>query len=230
MGKKQDDDGKKVTTPEEEPVIEPQATDTTPQQTAVTQDSDEDKITPERYKGIQKVVAKKDVEIGKLQTSVTELSEQLEELKATTGNTEQAKSDAEKKMADIQDQLTGLQSERENLNQKLTQQGIVMKEFPSLAPLAEYIPVANDEDGFRDNAKQFSEALNAFVDQGVDAKLAGASLPSPKGEDEIPTENEVDKAYDKVVNLAGVLGKEAEYEDAFQKHADLLAARGESTQ
>lgn len=220
MTNSQETDVQDDLTPEEAP----QATETPPQQPAEPKD-DKDEITPQRYKGLQKVVAKKDQQILELQDSVQALSDELEELKVNSASTQTAKSTAEQKVQELQSQLDNLTAERDEVNKQLTQQGIIMKDFPQLAQLAKFIPPAEDEEGFKTNAKEFAEALKGFVDKGVVETLEGASPPSPSTEEEAPTSSEEDRLWSIVYSTSGVPGKEAEYEEANEKLQKILAAK-----
>lgn len=181
-------------------------------------------VTEESYQGLQRVVAKKDKELLDLKGKMETLSTQLEELKANSSQLTGTKSTLEKSLEDAQSQLESLEADRNKLDKQLKQQGIVMSEFPNLAAVAGYIPQADTDEEFRENAKKFSDALGAFVKTGVQEVITGSTPPQPPGDDTVG-ETEEDRLWDEVYSLAGVQGKEREYKEAYQRLQEVLAAK-----
>jgi len=153
-----------------------------------------------------------------MQAKVDALGVSLEEYKTDATSKETVKSDLDKTLKETQDKLTDLQSEKDELDQQLVRQNIVMTDYPDLVPLAEYIPAADDADKFKENAKEFAEAIKGFVDTGVKSALKGSSPKQPTGTDELPSEDERNKLWEKAAAIAGVPGKEKEYEEAMQEY------------
>ena len=203
-----------------------QSTDTPPQEPA-DKDKPESKKPSDwetSYKGLQKVVGNKNKELETMQAKVDALAVSLEEYKTDATSKETVKGDLDKTLKETQDKLTSLQTEKDGLDQQLVRQNIVMADYPDLVPLAEYIPAADDADAFKENAKQFAEAIKGFVDTGVKIALKGSSPKQPPGTDELPSEDEKNKLWEKAAALAGVPGKEKEYEEAMQEYMGVLKA------
>jgi peptidoglycan hydrolase CwlO-like protein len=181
-------------------------------------------VTEESYQGLQRVVAKKDNELESLKKQIETLSTQLEETKADTSKLTGTKGQLEQELQDAKTKLTELETSRDGLDKQLRQQGIIMQEFPNLATLAQYIPPADDDDQFRANAKNFSEAMSAFVKSGVKQVMQGGAPPQPPSDD-TASETEEDQLWRTVYNTAGVPGKEKEYEEANRRLQEVLAAK-----
>jgi hypothetical protein len=186
-------------------------------------------VTEESYQGLQRVVSKKDKELEDLKARQEQLATELEELKANSKSSEEKTGDLETKLQESQKSLEAAEAERGKLNTQLTQQGIVMSEFPELAPLAGFIPIAEDEEGFRENAKSFQEAIGTYTKQAVKNTLSGAAPPSGDGglNNEMLTTAEEDKLWDEVYLYAGVPGKEKEYAEANQRLQEVLNAKNQ---
>lgn len=170
------------------------------------------------YKGMQKVANNKEAELKATREQIDKLAAKIEELKADATVKESAKTDLDKLFKETQDNFTNLQSEKDELDQQLVRQNIVMADYPDLVPLAEYIPAADDADKFKENAKEFAEAIKGFVDTGVKSALKGSSPKQPAGTDELPSEGEKNKLWEAAASLAGVPGKEKEYEEKMQEY------------
>lgn len=206
-----------------DPEITEQPVTTEP--TASTKDQPAGYVSEESYKGLQRAAEKQRRE---LETKLQELTKQLE---GTSTELEAQKLLAAEKVT-LQDQLKTLattldqtQKDREVLNRTIAQQNIILGEFPTLAPLAGFIPTAPDDDTYRSNAKNFEAALSKYVTGAVKQTLEGASPPSGKTKSDIPTAAEEDKAWNKVYSLAGVPGKEKEYEEAYAQLRNLIGTK-----
>jgi len=168
----------------------------------------------ERYIGLQKTVAKKDGQITTLQEKIDQLVADLEELRTNASATEKDKTTLETSARQLQEQMATLTSERDGLKKQLAQQQVIINKFPQLAHLAKYIPPAETEEDFIKNATDFAADLKTAIDSGVKDLLKGASPPQPPDDRKPPTEDAEEVAYRKMVKLAGVPGKEEEYEVA----------------
>lgn len=210
------------------PEPEPQVTETTPQKAADSKPSPSEPpkgyVTEESYQGLQRVVAKKDKELEDLRTKTTTLSETLEELKSDSTQLAGTKGDLEKQLQDSQAQVQTIQAERDALDKQLRQQGIIMQEFPNLASVSQYIPSAEDDDKYRENAKAFSEAMSAFVKTGVQQVISGGTPPQPASDD-TASETEEERLWRDIYSFAGVAGKEKEYNEANRRLQEVLAAK-----
>jgi len=197
-----------------------QTTDTPPQEPAEKVKPESKKSTnwENSYKSLQKVVGKKNKELEDMQAKVDALGVSLEEYKTDATSKETAKSDLDKQLKETQDNLTSLQSEKDELDQQLVRQNIVMSDYPDLVPLAEYIPASDDADKFKENAKEFAEAIQGFVNTGVKSALKGSSPKQEPGTDEVVSSDEKNKLWETAAALAGIKGKEKEYEEAMQAY------------
>lgn len=201
--------------PEKKDTQTPDQLQVTDSKSSVTTSSGEDWET--RYNGLMKTVTKKDGTITDLQGKLEKLSADLEELRTSQTATEQQKATAEKAKTDLEQLLTSTKTELTEAKKSLSQQTIIMNEFSQLGKLAKYITPAVDDKTFTDNAKSFSTDLEDYVQARLKGLMAGSSPPQPKGKQEMATEAEEDALYKKVTSLAGISGKEAEYEEARQK-------------
>lgn len=85
--------------------------------------------------------------------------------------------------------------------------------------------MAEDEEGFRTNAKSFRTALESYISQGVKQKLSGATPPVNTKSQQMVPEGELDRLWDEVERTAGVTGQEKAYREANEKLQALLAAK-----
>ncbi len=215
---KLDDDGNPIEDPEEEGTDDPNqqsADDEPPDDT--DQDDDDDRDWEASYKGLQKVVSRKEKAAQSLKAKYDKLSEQHEAQKTKSGAADTATSDLEKQLKEAKTELDDLTSERDKLNNQLSQTNLVMEKFPEIAPLAQYIPTADTIEDFEKNAKKFAEDVGAQIETGVDKKLEGASPDAPPGEEGLDTENEKDKLWDELNELGRDPEKNTEYEAKFKE-------------
>jgi len=214
---KDDENEEKVTVPAKEP------TPTPPQQSSKS--SSDEEITPERYKGLQKVVAKRDAELLDQKAKLDKLAEDLEELRSQTSSSEATKTKLAKDLADAQASLSIAQAEQARATKRLAQQSIVLKQFPELAPLAEFIPAAESDEDFVKNANALKASLEAYVSQGVKIKLSGAVPPLTQKGNEMAPDGEEDRLWSEINRTAGIPGLEKEYREANDKLQALLVAK-----
>lgn len=206
---------------------EPQTTPTTvatPEPTPQPSTPPQSEDWETRYKGLQKTVAKKDEAITELQKKLETLTANLEELRVTHGTTEQQKQLVEQSRQTLEKQLAEVKAERDNATKTLREQAIIMTEFPQLAKLSKYIPPATTEEDFRKNAAAFAEDMSKAVSTGVKDAMTGATPPQ-KGAEPMANEAEEDRLWTKVTSLAGIPGKEAEYEEARAKWVKLQQSK-----
>lgn len=199
----------------------------TPAQPPTEKDTPDSK-TPQQweasYKGMQKVANNKEAELKATREQIDKLAAKIEELKADATVKESAKGDLDKLFKETQDNFTNLKKDKDELDQQLVRQDIVMSDYPDLVSLAEYIPASEDADTFKDNAKKFSEAMQSFVDKGVKSALKGSSPKQEPGTDEVVSSDEKNKLWEAAAALAGVKGKDKEYEEAMQAYMAVAGA------
>jgi len=173
-------------------------------------------VTEESYKGLQRVAEKQKTKME------TELNQMRQKLEQQAMELEEAKlAAAEKaKLESAQNELTTsiqtLQAERDRLARQLNQQKIVLAEYPELAPLAAYIPVAEDEESFKANAQAFQSALKQYLQMSIKGNFEGAGPPIASGNGSNDTAV-LDELWEAVYRYAGIPGKEDEYREANSK-------------
>lgn len=221
---KLDDDGNPIEDPEDKGTDDPNqqsADDDTPPGDT-DGDDDDDRDWKASYEGLQKVVGRKDREAATLRKKLEKQTEDFEDQKATSSTAATSQKDLEKQLKETKDQLGDLETERDQLNNQLSQSTLVMEKFPEIAKLAQYIPPGDTAEDFEANAKKFAEDVGLHVEAGVDKKLEGASPPAPPGEEGIVTQNELDTLYDELSELGKDPAKNAEYEKKFAEWEKLM--------
>lgn len=205
-------------------------TATTPPASEPQPKNDGDKSGPKtyteaEYKGLQAVIAKRDGTIATQANKISELEAQLAEERANHGSAVTEKASLDSKLTEKETLVASLEKEVTTLQKKAARQEIIMKEFPDLAQAASYLPDVEADDEFREKAKELRTILKTHADTIVKDILGGAS-PSIKSDD---TPNfgvdEEDRAYNEAVALAGVSGKEREYEAARDRYQAILEAK-----
>ncbi len=220
---KLDDDGNPIEEPEEEGTDDPnQQSGDDPPPGKTEGDDDDDRDWKKSYEGLQKVVNRKDKEAQVLKTKLDKQTDEYEDQKAKSGSASQAQKDLEKQLKETQDELDGLTTERDQLNNQLSQTNLVMEKYPEIAKLAQYIPAADDDEAFEANAKKFSEDVAALVGEGVTKKLKGSSPGAPAGDEGIDTQDAKDKLWDELMVLSKDPEKSAEYEVKFAEWETLM--------
>jgi chromosome segregation ATPase len=195
------------------------ATDDNDQQSDGNDDSNVD--WEKRYKGLQRATEKKRNELeAQLETAQKEIEStttELEEVKGDTGSLEKKKTEAEESKEKLENEIQTLQSEHDSLQKQIDQQNIVMTDFPHLAPVAKFIPAADDEEGFRKGAEELSTAINTYVDKGVETSLKGSSATFEEGDsDDMDSgASELEEAWQVVYQYAGNPEKQEEYDAAY---------------
>jgi chromosome segregation ATPase len=173
------------------------------------------------YKGLQAVIAKRDELIKNKDDKIAELIAKLAEAEANHGSAVSEKSTLTQKLTDATSQVETLQKQLADKEKNLKFQKIVMTDFTELAPVIDLIPDAENEEEFRAKAKEVQTTLSRYIGNGVKQVLSGSS-PALSGDDEGSTlgADEEDRLYRNAVKLAGIPGKEAEYEVEYQKYLD----------
>jgi len=227
------DPGTTVTDPPVTPPVTPPATVVTPPQTPADPTPPPDPTNwEESYKGLQKVVAKKDTEITEATQRLATLTEQFETLKNTSTLSAAEKAKIEGELGEAKTSLDGLTTENVGLKQKLSQSEIIMKDFSALAPLAEYIPASDDDKTFRENAEKFAASLGNYTKQEVTKVIDGAITTQPVSTEEVSTStvSREDELWAEVGRTAGVEGLEKEYAAANDELQTILSAKDPNTE
>jgi len=170
-----------------------------------------------RYKGLQKVMAKKDQQLVDLQARLDTLATQMEELRPQVDQSSRQARELEESKGSLEKELEKAKAEAQMAKQRLAQSTIIMKEFPQLNELTEYIPQSDDEDVFRESAKALDAKVKMIVDAQIKRLMAGATAPQPSGKQSIESSAEADRLWDELMRVAGVPGKEREYADLNSK-------------
>lgn len=184
------------------------------------------------YKGLQTVIAKRDMTIASLtnekqewNSEKQELINKLAEAEANHGSAITEKSSLDAKLTEAEKEAADYKKQVADLQKKNEFQEIVMKDFPDLANVAHLIRHGETEEEFRTNAKELREDLSKYIDKGVKNILSGASIPTDGGDGSTLGVDDVDKWYDESIKLAGLVGKEQEYEKAYTNYLEALEAR-----
>lgn len=218
-------------TPPEDPPKETPPADPPPEVTPPKKETPPPETPPQdfekKYKGLQSASEKQRKTLAdNLEAEhdkVTELTKQLAEAGGSAELLTVEKEAKTKELDEAKTQLATITGEKEAVEDQLERQEVITSDFPGLAGLAEYIPTGENIEDFKANAKKFKEKMGDRVDKAVSEKLKGATPPAPTGEDDVST-TEKDKAYDRVSALAGVVGKEAEYETALDLYIEKYPA------
>lgn len=179
--------------------------------------------TEAEYKGLQAVIAKRDQTIADLTNKNQELENEIADLRSKHGTVVSEKTDLSEKITSVTEEKSNLENQIAVLEKKLANREIIMKDFPELAPFMSLFPeVVEDEEELRSKAKEIKSALGKYVGDGVKNALSGASpVVSGNEEDSTLSVDEAEKWYQRSVQLAGIRGKEQEYEEAYQKYLEL---------
>lgn len=218
------------TDPEEpvDPTLESDNDDSTTDVDDQQSDSGNSVDWEDRYKGLQRASEKKRTSLEKtiadLQEKLAATTETLETINSDASAQQTARQEAENKIAEIQSSLEGIQKERDELSAQLERQNIILKEYPSLAPFANFIPSGADDETFRSSLSEFADALKVYVKEGVKETISGSSHVT-QDDDTMATGAEEDQLWNTVYSLAGIPGKEQEYQEAHAKLMGILEAK-----
>jgi hypothetical protein len=215
------------------PNLDPENDGTTPDgtQSSVTSQPSSQQLTSggedweARYKGLQKVTAKKEATIAELTGKLDQANATLESLRLSQTSTDAQRVTAEQAKAGLESQLTALQADHAKLQKTLLHQGIVLQEFPQLSTLFTYIPEASSVEDLRVKAKKFADDLASTVQSSVKQVMSGGSPPQPTGTGQLASEAEGDKLWDEVCSLAGRPGKEKEYAVARERWETFMKSK-----
>lgn len=205
------DDTEEIIDDKEPTLTDPSDTKDTKEQQSTSSGEDWES----RYKGQQRVMAKKDAQLQKLQEQLDTLNTRIEELLPTVDKSTKEKEALQATKTTLEEQLEEAKQDANAVKQQLAQTEIIMQEFPDLATVAKYIPPSEDDDTYRKNAKAFSEAVQGLLDENVKDVLSGSSPGQPAGNEGMATSAEEDALWSKLMACAGVLGKEQEYEELY---------------
>jgi chromosome segregation ATPase len=216
-----DPENEDQSTPAEDEGTQDAATSDESQQSGddATQD-DGDRDWEASYKGLQRASERKikglEEQLEKANSNLAATTDMLETAKLDGSALDERQKEAEQAKTKLEDDIHNLEAERDKLQKQLDQQNVVMNEFPHLAPVAKFIPAADDEEGFRKGAEELSKALNSMIDQGVETSLSGSSPTFEEGEDEeLESSEELEQAWATVYEFAGNPEKQEEYDAAF---------------
>jgi len=173
-------------------------------------------VSEDAYKGLQRAAerqkAKLEAELAEARKKAEELSTSLEETKLAVAEKEKLAKERDELNAGIQ----ALQQEREKLAIQLQQQQIVLEKYPDLAPLANYIPHGVNLEEFQANAENFRKAVESYLSIRLRQESAGATPPIGGGNQGTDA-GKTQRLWDKVYALAGIEGKEREFEEAYEE-------------
>jgi len=173
-------------------------------------------VSEDAYKGLQRAAerqkAKLEAELAEARKKAEELSTSLEETKLAVAEKEKLAKERDELNAGIQ----ALQQEREKLAIQLQQQQIVLEKYPDLAPLANYIPHGVSLEEFQANAENFRKAVESYLSMRLRQESAGATPPIGGGNQGTDA-GKTQRLWDKVYALAGIEGKEREFEEAYEE-------------
>lgn len=179
--------------------------------------------TEAQYKGLQAVIAKKDALIAKQTTEIADLQTKLVEAEANHGSALSEKEKLSGKLTESTGEVDTLNKKVAELQRKLNHQDIIMKDFPDLAPAAYLLADTESEEEYRESAKALRATLKQYQGTAVKNAISGSSPPiEDDGGGSSLNVDELDKAYKEVTALAGIPGKEQEYEKANQRYIELM--------
>lgn len=212
-------------TPKETPPADPPPEATPPKKETPSPEPSDD--FEKKYKGLQSASEKQRQKLADNleveQDKVTELTKQLAEAGGSAELLTAEKEAKTKELDEAQAQLATITDEKKAVEDQLERQEVIASDFPSLTGLGDYIPKGDTIEDFKANAEKFKEKMGSRVDDAVDEKLKGATPQVPTGDDEVSS-TEKDKAYNKVSSLAGVAGKEEEYQIALDVYQEQFPA------
>lgn len=192
-----------------------------------SESDDEDEVVPAKiYKGLQRTVSKKDKEIQQLEKEIEEAKKEKEEAEAMLDKGDKVRLDLQKTITDQGERLSALEKENKQSKAQAMQSRVIAEEFPGLANLTNFIPSAETEDEYRENCKSLQEALGDNVTQRLEKELKSSTVPADEDEGKKPaSQSEIDKKYNKAMSLAGVPGKQEEYDKAFNEYLEAVNSR-----
>lgn len=179
------------------------------------------------YKGLQRELQKLQ---GTSTTAVTQLQGRVKELEAqiVSKDAEILKLQGEAATKDnFNKKLTGdLETEKATTAKLLSQTKrtkLILKEFPELAPFeaSDILPSAESEEELKTKLKGFREVYRAQIAAAKVGEVAGTPPNILKTEVEPSSIDNEDLLWDKVTSLAGMPGKEKEYEDYYKRWMEL---------
>lgn len=174
------------------------------------------------YKGLQSSSDKKIQDLTiineTLQQKYVALNTEHEALKKQFADISTNKTVLETSETALREQLKTAITEKDRYATTLRQQTLILRDYPQLAQFTAFIPSADTDEAYIANAKAFAETLKSYVDVGVKSVVSGGTPPAPPVTTPPPNSaSQEDIIWDKVSRLAGVPGKEAEFETAMEE-------------
>lgn len=181
-------------------------------------------VPADTYKGLQRTVSKKDKEIKDLEGKLKAAEKEKADAEAMLNSGEKVRLDLQKTITDQGKRLSALEQENEQSKTDAMQNRVIAEDFPQLAKLKAYIPSAASEDEYRKNCEGLVTALGEETTKLL-TKEVSTSTPPVEDDEKPVSQAQVDKLYDKAVALAGVKGKEKEYNKAYDEYLAALNSR-----
>lgn len=188
-------------------------------------DDDDLEVIPAKvYKGLQRTVAKKDAELEKLKVDHAKLLEEQNDLKSTLDSGEKVRFDLQQKFKETSNRIAALELENEQSKVSAMQNRVIAAEFPGLARLKDFVPSAATEDEYRENCKSLTLALGTEVNKSLEKELTNSTPPVEDTEKQV-SQATIDKLYAKAMKMAGIRGKEDEYEKTMDEYMKALQSQ-----
>jgi len=190
------------------------------------EDSSDDNITGDTvsvdmYKGLQRTLARREKEVEAQKLAAEKARKELDDFQASLNADEAVRATLVNNLQDALKRVSALENENKQSKVEAMQSDIILKDFPSLARMKDYIPSAETEEEYRKNCEQFADVLGDNVTKALDEELTNTTLPV---EDEEPTISQahLDKLYAKAMAHA-LPGQEKEFNKAMDDYTDALA-------
>lgn len=187
-------------------------------------DDDGDMISMKAYKSLQRRLSEKDRQIDQLESERDDYKGQLESIKSDLEKGDKVRSDLEDRITKTNQRLEALENENQQSKKEAMKSRVIMNEFPELAHLESYIPEADDEETFKENCRKFAEDLGEEVTSQMSRELDTTTL-QVDDESKKVSQVEIDRLHSKAMSLAGVNGKEEEYDEAMDAYLAALDRR-----
>jgi hypothetical protein len=178
-------------------------------------------ISMDTYKGLQRTLALRDKTIKDEQGKTEALQVKLDETVAGMDSSEIVRSELQKNYRDAVKRIAALESENTDSKKKAMKNSVIAKDYANLAKFVEYIPDADTEEDFAENCKAFKKLLGDKVNQELDAELDGTTTVVDDESEQV-SQAAIDKLFDKAMSLAGIDGKEKEYDNAMEKYLEAI--------
>lgn len=169
------------------------------------------------YKGLQSHVNKLNDTVASLTSERDGVVSEYETAKASISDFETAKAELAGQVDGLGTQLSDANASLVEMTAKVERQSLIMSEFPDLASFEAkgLLPTSDDPEVLRETLTSFRDAIGDRVLKGVDETLEGSSVlqdSSNQSEDDLSS----DSLYAKLMELAGVPEKQAEYDRIYE--------------